>query len=187
MQSQTEISTQRLVLTSITPVLIQELFRTKSQQEIKLFFGVDEAGYAHFKEMNEKGMETHRFSLYFFLLTEKHSREPIGDCGFHTWNTKHNRAELFYSLRKNEHKRKGFMTEALKPVLEFGFTKLNLHRIEALVAEWNTPSVKLLQRFGFTKEGTMREDYLENGKHGDSDCYSLLKWEWEKNKPATEL
>ena len=72
------------------------------------------------------------------------------------------------------------MTEALKATLEFGFTQLNLHRIEALVADWNIPSVKLLQRYGFTKEGIMREDYCVNGKNEDSDCYSLLKWEWEK-------
>lgn len=70
------------------------------------------------------------------------------------------------------------MTEALKEVLNFGFTTLNLHRIEALVASWNIPSVKLLQHYGFTKEGTMREDYVVNGKHEDSDCYSLLKREW---------
>ncbi len=60
------------------------------------------------------------------------------------------------------------------------FTELALHRIEALVAYWNTPSLKLLARYGFKKEGTMREDYVVDGVSENSDCYSLLKWEWEK-------
>ena len=68
----------------------------------------------------------------------------------------------------------------LKAILEFGFTELKLHRVEALIAAENEPSLKLLLRYGFSKEGTMREDYVVNGKNEDSDCYSLLKWEWEK-------
>jgi [ribosomal protein S5]-alanine N-acetyltransferase len=82
-------------------------------------------------------------------------------------------------LRKDSDKGKGLMTEALAVALHYGFTELNLHRIAALVANDNIPSVKLLQRFGFTKEGTLREDYVVDGKSEDSDCYSLLKWEWE--------
>lgn len=73
------------------------------------------------------------------------------------------------------------MTEALETVLKFGFTELNLHRVEALIADENEPSKRLLLRYGFLKEGTMREDYVVNGVNEDSDCYALLKWEWEKN------
>jgi len=178
MSQQIELETERLILKSITPALIHELFNTKTKQQIMDYFGVDEAGYDHFKNMHEKGMETNRLSMFFFLLFDKTTGLPIGECGFHTLNQTHRRTELFYTLRKDEDKRKGLMTEALKMVLDYGFTNLNLHRIEALVADWNIASVKLLKRFNFTKEGTMREDYCVNGKNEDSVCYSLLKWEW---------
>ena len=172
---QTTITTDRLILTSITPSVIHELYNTKTKKDIIHFFNTDEAGYEHYKIMHEQGMETHNISLHFFLLTDKTSGTAIGECGFHTLNKKHRRAELFYSLRNDEYKQKGLMTEALAPVLEFGFKELGLHRIEALVADWNTASVKLLEKYGFTKEGTMREDYCIDGKNEDSDCYSLLK------------
>jgi len=178
MTDQIEITTPRLHLKAITPALIHELYKTKPKAIIMQVLGVDENGYGHFKNMHEKGMETHRVSMFFFLLIDKQSNLPIGECGFHTWNRSHNRAELFYSIRKDSDKRKGFMKEALQAVLNFGFTALNLHRIAALVAASNTPSVKLLLHYGFTKEGTMREDYVVNGVNEDSDCYSLLKWEW---------
>jgi len=179
MTEQTEISTSRLLLKSITPSIIHHLFNTLDKEAIIQYFGFDNEGYEYHREMHEQGMETHRISLFFFLLIEKQSNRPIGDCGFHTWNRAHRRAELFYNLRKDSDKRKGYMTEALKEVIDYGFGKLNLHRIQAMVDNSNTPSVRLLNRFGFTKEGTMREDYVVDGKNEDSDCYSLLLHEWD--------
>jgi ribosomal-protein-alanine N-acetyltransferase len=173
------IITPRLVLKPVDPSLIHVVFNTKSKDEIKNIFGVDENGYLHFKSMHEEGMETHRISLFFFLLVDKLNGVTFGHSGYHTWNKTHRRAELFYVLLKEEYMQKGYMTEALKYVIEYGFSELGLHRIQAMVAEENIPSVKLIHKYGFTKEGTMREDYCVNGKNEDSDCYSLLKWEWD--------
>ena len=180
--NQIELPTERLILKSITPDIIHELFNTKSKEEIINYFGFDEAGFEHCKEMHKKGMETHRISMFYFLLINKQTNLPIGECGFHTWNASHNRAEVFYNMKNENFKQKGLMKEALKTILEYGFTELKLHRVEALIDANNTPSLKLLQHYGFAKEGTMREDYVVDGKNEDSDCYSLLKWEWEKQK-----
>jgi ribosomal-protein-alanine N-acetyltransferase len=49
--------------------------------------------------MHEKGMETHRISLFYFLLFDKETQMCIGECGFHTWKKTHRRTELFYSLK----------------------------------------------------------------------------------------
>lgn len=178
MINQTEINTPRLLLKSITPSIIHELFNTKNKDEIMQYFGCKESEFGHYKDLHENGMETHRISLFTFLLIDKKTNLPIGECGFHTLNKTHRRAELYYCLRNDIDKQKGLVTEALQEVLKYGFTELNLHRIEALVANSNIASVNLLLHFGFTKEGTMREDYVVNGKNEDSDCYSLLKWEW---------
>lgn len=182
MINQIEITTDRLLLKSITPQIIHSLFNEKTEGEIKQFFDADENEYAHLKAQHEGGMETHRLSMYFFLVVDKKDNRIIGNCGFHTWNNTHKRAELFYSLKYEDDKRKGIMTEVLEKVLEFGFTALELHRVQALVGGFNTASIKLLERFHFTKEGTCREDYVVDGKNEDSECYSLLKWEWEQNK-----
>jgi len=186
MEGQIEINTPRLQLKSITPSLINKLFVEKTDTEIKAFFDVDENGYHYLKNMHEKGMETHRLSLFYFLVLDKNGK-IIGECGFHSWNQSHKRAELFYSLRNENDKRKGIMSEALVSVLDYGFDKLGLHRIAALTANYNIASIKLLERFGFTKEGTMREDYVVEGRNEDSECYSLLKWEWTNKDGNQEL
>ena len=180
MSSQIEIHTPRLLLKTITPALVKKLFSNKSKADIIEFFAATEEGYNHLSDMNENGMETHRISFFYFLLIEKDRNRPIGECGYHTWNRTHRRADLFYSLRTDGDKKKGYMTEALGEVLGYGFDKLGLHRVAAMTAIGNEPSLRLLHNFGFTREGTLREDYVVNGKNEDSECYSLLKWEWEE-------
>lgn len=180
MATQLELQTERLILKAITPQLIHELFNTKTKDEIISYFGYNEDEYKRMYEMHIHGMEAFRHTAFYFLLLLKENYNPIGDCGYHTINHEHRRAELFYTLRNDNYKQKGYMREALQSVLNYGFNQMNLHRICALIAPENTPSKKLAQHFGFTYEGTMREDYKVNGKNEDSDCYSLLKHEWGK-------
>ena len=175
------IQTERLTLVPVTPQTIEELFRTATDKEVSDFFGVDEKGLVHYRDMYEKGMETHRISHFFFVLRLTDTGTAIGECGFHTWNRTHRRAELFYLLRKDEHKNKGYVSEALKEVLKFGFTELGLHRVQACLDHANIPSLKLVLRSGFVREGTARQDYCINGVNEDSEVYSLLKWDWEQN------
>ena len=99
----------------------------------------------------------------------------IGWCGYHTWYTNHNRAELGYVMNDELYKGKGYMKEALRPIIQYGFGKMNLNRIEAYIAEDNIPSYKLLAANGFVKEGLLREHYFTKGRHEDSILYALLK------------
>lgn len=171
------LETDRLQLFGHNPKLIHQLFQTKPKEEICAHFAYSEKQFNVLQEMVEKGMETNRISLFFFLLVDKKSKLPIGECGFHTWNSTHRRAELFYWLNSDEVKKQGFMSEALSAVIKYGFDSLNLHRIQGMVAPYNTPSVRLLMKNGFKFEGTAREDYVVDGRNEDSDCYSLLKHE----------
>lgn len=175
------LETPRLNLQLITPAYIHHIFETMTKAQIQTLMGFEENAYQHHLEMHENGMETHRLSLRYFLLKEKGSGRPVGECGFHTWNATHRRAELFYRLFEEASRGKGLMTEALQVVLDHGFTTMNLHRVAALVWKDNLPSLKLLEHYGFQFEGTLREDYVVDGKSEDSECYALLSWEWRKN------
>lgn len=174
------IETPRLLLKGISPALIRALFETQTPGQIKTFLGTTDEGFVRFKDMYEKGMETNRISLYFFLLISKENHAPIGECGFHSWNKAHRRAEVFYLIKDEANKQKGYISEALGQVLHYGFDKMNLNRIEAFVWSENIPSVKLLNNFGFTKEGMARSHYFINDAFYDSDMYSLLASEYKR-------
>lgn len=58
---------------------------------------------------------------------------------------------------------------------------MNLKRIQARVARWNEPSLKLLAKLGFKEEGTLLQDYFYDGEFNNSICFSLIKPEGKVN------
>ena len=172
---ETTLETNRLILNSIMPKSVHDLFNSCDKKTIMNKLGIDEVAFKNYEEMHLKGMETYQTSFYYFLISRKDNSKPIGECGFHSWNKKHKRAELFYKLNHDSDKRNGFISEALALVLEFGFRELDLNRIEAYIADYNEPSKRLLIKNNFIKEGTLKSHYFYNGDFEDSDCYALVR------------
>lgn len=73
---------------------------------------------------------------------------------------------------------KGLGTEATRMMVNYGFTTLNLHRIELDVFEFNTRAIKTYKKVGFVEEGRKRKSHYENGKYYDRILMSILKEEW---------
>jgi ribosomal-protein-alanine N-acetyltransferase len=67
------------------------------------------------------------------------------------------------------------MTEAVSSIIDYGFNKLNLHRIEALVGSNNIPSLKIMENHNFTKEGLLRQHYV-------ADKYEVQQYCKKSNK-----
>jgi ribosomal-protein-alanine N-acetyltransferase len=68
----------------------------------------------------------------------------------------------------------GVMTAALRVLLPTLFGELNLHRIEAACIPTNTPSVRVLEKCGFTREGLARRYLCINGVWQDHFLYGML-------------
>jgi ribosomal-protein-alanine N-acetyltransferase len=86
-------------------------------------------------------------------------------------------AYLGYSLGV-KYTGKGYMTEAINIVLRFAFNSLKLHRIEANVQPENLPSIAVLRRCGFTKEGFSRKYLKIAGKWRDHERWAIIKEDW---------
>ena len=76
----------------------------------------------------------------------------------------------------------GYMTEAVEMVLEFAFEKLKLHRIEANVQPDNLPSIGVLKRAGFAKEGFSKRYLKIGGKWRDHERWAIVKEDWRSRK-----
>jgi len=72
------------------------------------------------------------------------------------------------------HAGKGHMTEAVRGALDFAFSELALHRVEAACLPHNEPSRRLLERVGFTREGEARGYLRINGVWADHLLYGIL-------------
>jgi [ribosomal protein S5]-alanine N-acetyltransferase len=97
--------------------------------------------------------------------------------GYNYWHRKDRRASVGYDLARAYWKQ-GIMTEALQAVIDFGFERMDLNRIEADCAVENEASARVLLRIGFRQEGIQREQYFEAGRFWDLRLFALLRREY---------
>ena len=107
-------------------------------------------------------------------ITIKGNPKIIGIIGHYKISPQNHRAEIGYMLLP-ETNGKGYITEAIKAVVAYGFEQLNLHSIEAIIDPENIASERVLQKNGFVKEAHILENELWEGKYWDTVIYSLLK------------
>jgi RimJ/RimL family protein N-acetyltransferase len=101
----------------------------------------------------------------------------IGWCSVTRWNPDHRSAALTYCLRQASWGH-GYATGAAGALLQWAFQTLDLNRVQAETDTRNTASAHVLERLGFVREGTLREDCIVNGEVSDSWIYGLLRREW---------
>ncbi len=119
---------------------------------------------------------------YGFFITLKETKEIIGSTAIMRINKINNRAEVGYFIAK-PYRKKGYATEACKAVLDFGFNKLKLHRININHLKGNKASQAVIKKMGAKYEGTEREGFLPaDGKYKDHLLYAILAKEWKKKK-----
>ncbi len=73
------------------------------------------------------------------------------------------------------HAGKGRMTRAVSAIVEFAFSKLRLHRVEAACIPDNAPSIAVLERNGFQREGYARGYLKIDGAWRDHILFALLE------------
>jgi RimJ/RimL family protein N-acetyltransferase len=118
-----------------------------------------------------------------FALAPRAGGAMIGTCTLFAVDAQNRRAEMGYVLARDSWGR-GFMHEALTALLDWGFGPLGLHRVEADVDPRNIPSVKVLERMGFVREGLLRQRWQVAGEVSDSIFLGLLAPEWAARRAA---
>jgi ribosomal-protein-alanine N-acetyltransferase len=98
-----------------------------------------------------------------------------GTCGFNRIVVERGRrGEIAYDLRRAWQGR-GVMGQVLPAVMAFGWRRLALHRLEALVTPGNAPSCALLERHGFAREGVLAGYGFWKRRYWDQIVYGLTR------------
>lgn len=79
-----------------------------------------------------------------------------------------------------EHQGQGIMKEAVKAIIDFGFSQLNANEIEACHAIWNKPSERVLKSGGMTFLKYLEKGYLKRGEWVEENLLSIKREAWEK-------
>lgn len=169
------LETDRLILRRIEDKDARVFYRMYSDKEVMKYFGKEL--FSSFKQAEDKvKLEKSAFETkeaIRWAITLKPEDDMIGSGGFWKINKEHYRAEIGYDLLPDFHRR-GIMSEAVKVMIEFGFTKMKLHSIEANTDPENKSSNRMLEKLGFKLEGNFRENYFFNGKFLDTFTFSLI-------------
>jgi len=101
------------------------------------------------------------------------SNKLIGGIALHYVGKDKKQAELGYWVGK-KYWDQGYVTEAVDLILNFGFKKLKLHRIQALCFKANKASERVMIKSGLKKEGEIRECTYRLGSWHNILRYSIL-------------
>ncbi|MCJ2532342.1 MAG: GNAT family N-acetyltransferase [Candidatus Thermoplasmatota archaeon] len=179
-----ELRTKRLLLRQPSMKDAEWYFEHFSRPEV--VWGGGEPGPkdigAAQEELREYMIDLYRKRLGFrWIITLKGEGQPIGSLGFYKWAPSAGyQAEMGYDLTK-EHWGKGIMTEAMKAVVDFGFKKMELNRIEIFIMPRNKRSIKMVKNLGFKREGLLRQRYFDEfGNFADDVLFSMLRSDWKE-------
>ena len=171
-----KIETERLILRFITQSDFENVHALNSNEEIAEFNtseipeNIEETKAILENWILENSKEnTQRFT---FAIELKNDTQFIGLIGINLGRIKYKNAEVWFKF-DTKFWGKGFATEALKEILNFGFNDLKLHRIEAGCAVENIGSIKVLEKVGMLREAHTRK--LLPLKSGWSDNYGYAK------------
>ena len=181
------LQTQRLLLRAVTPDDAADMFGIMRDPRVARYFGS-----APMVSLDEAAQRVDRIEQAWqeqtgvrWAITQRGNPHLLGTCGYWRLIKPHFGAEIGYELAP-EWWGQGIMTEAVGAVLQFGFTTMGLHRVEAQIHPANTGSRRVLEKLGFVQEGYFRENYYEvaEGQFTDTAVFSLLQATWMRRGTA---
>lgn len=173
------LETERLVLRQVDISDAEDVFALRGDYAVtKLNFGssyrsVDDARRLIARMQDGFDTATHMR----FGVTLRGENRVIGLIGFNNFAFADRRSSVGFDLQQAYWGR-GIMPEALAAVLDFGFSRIQLNRIEADCSIMNLASQKVLRKAGFTYEGRQREQYFYDGIYYDLLLWGILRREW---------
>jgi [ribosomal protein S5]-alanine N-acetyltransferase len=173
------LETERLSLSQVQYKDSDQLYEILSDPEVAkfdYFYPVtSKAEVTKFIDRYNKEYEKNEEITWGINLKE--TDQLIGICCLGSFDEGARRAELGYDIAQAKWGR-GYATEAIRAVVDFGFNCMNLNRIEATITPGNDASVQVLKKLNFIQEGIFRERDLIKGKLEDGILMSILKREY---------
>ena len=174
------LETDRLLLRKVSLEDAADIFEYASDPEVPRFmpWGPHQSIQATYEYLEHVVDIYRQHSPGPWAIVHKRDAKMIGTCSFGSWERDHRRAEIGYVLNRR-YWGQGYMTEAIRAIIAFGFRELGLNRIQARCDVPNIGSARVMEKAGMSFEGVLRQQLFSKGSYRDMKMYSILRSEWE--------
>jgi [ribosomal protein S5]-alanine N-acetyltransferase len=176
------IPTPRLLIRSLKPTDLEVFYSYRSDPDVTKYQGFDVMSMGEV----EAFINEHRDKVFGvagewvqYGIEDRATGNIIGDCAIKLDENDPRIAEIGITVSPSEQK-KGYAKEVLSAILDFLFSRQDIHRVVEIVDVENTASIQLLKSAGFRKEGHFIENIFLKGKWGSEFQYAILKREWDE-------
>lgn len=170
------LQTERLSLIALCYEQADELFTVRRDPEHHNFTdSIPDSSIEETKAYIEKmikGVEEGKWLIWG--IQNKQTAHLIGTVSLWNFNLERTTGELGFGLLKNE-QHQGYMREALKAVITYGFKTLKLKEIQAYTEEKNIRARQLLEKMDFIYSDNISENGYLVGKTFNMCVYILKK------------
>ena len=118
---------------------------------------------------------------YSFFIVTLDNDKLIGTIGLECYDHINRTATLGIFIGDKEYRSKGYGTEAVRLILDYGFNYLNLNNIKLDLMSFNERALKCYQKCGFKEYGRRRKCKFINGKYYDSIEMDVLAEEFKES------
>ena len=174
-----QLQTRRLLLRKMLKTDYRDMYEYASQERVTqylLWRPHDSEAYTY-KYLQYIQSRYRAGDFYDWAIVVRGQNKMIGTCGFTSFNTEANSAEVGYVLNP-AYWGFGLAPEAVSAVLRFGFVDLRLNRIEARYMEGNNRSRRVMEKVGMRYEGTNRESMHVKGQYVSIGVCAILRSEY---------
>ncbi len=137
----------------------------------------DIASEKKIKEWMEKHVEDDKPGRYPFSIRALEGDKLIGFISLWT-DLVHSEGWVGIGIGEREYWGKGYGTDAMRLILQYAFTEINLQRVSLALHSYNARGLKSYEKAGFRLEGRTRSDQNREGKRTDTLWMGILRDEW---------
>lgn len=130
---------------------------------------------------NEKEWLKNNIDKHVYAIVTLEDDRLIGNCGFQVLDQARRCGEIAIYIGDEEYRNKGYGTEALKLLLDFGFDYLNLQNVILKVFSFNERAIRCYKKVGFKEIGKRRQSYYLKGTYYDELYMDILREEYGVN------
>ena len=166
------LETEHLILREKTPEDAESMKTYTADEELYRYWGRHMTKYERDPALSFKDKFKGRKDHISWGIELKINNRIVGEVNL--FDIKNERQAMLGYRISRSFQGMGFVTEALRRIIRFCFEETNLQRLEAEVMVKNIPSNRVLEKCGFTCEGTKRQAKFVN-TYADFNIYGLLK------------